>query len=178
MAVYDLSSSYEHVGEGFVAESRKTLRGAARRIEHGLSQLSDEDVWWRPHESMNAAGNIVLHVCGNVSQWIVSGVGGHAYERDRPAEFACRDSIPADQLLAQFRQTIDRADEVLSVLTEPQLLETRRIQSFDTSVLAAVYHAVSHLEGHAQEMIYIARQRLGDRYRFLWQPTHEQQTTS
>jgi hypothetical protein len=175
--VYDLNSSYSSEHEAFVSESRKTLAGAARRVEHAIEQLSDDDLWWRPHPAMNAIGNLVLHVCGNLGQWVLSGVGTAPERRNRPAEFAARDPIAKADLLAQFRQTVAAVDAVIAAVPAHgpgSLLDRRRIQSYDTTVLAAIYHAISHLEGHAQEMIYIARLRRGDAYRFLWTPKANQ----
>jgi hypothetical protein len=177
MTVYDLSSSYSSVPQGFILESCKTLRTAARRVEHALTQMNDDDIWWRPHDANNAAGNIVLHVCGNIGQRIIAGACQLDYTRDCEAEFARREPIAGKYLLNQFNATIDCAEKAVAELTEQQLLETRNIQEFETNVLTAVYHSVSHLEGHAQEIIYIARMRLGERYRFLWQPTYQQQKT-
>src|SRR5262245_29165669 len=45
------------------------LADALKRIEHCLAQLNDEQVWWRPTESMNSIGNLLLHLAGNVRQW-------------------------------------------------------------------------------------------------------------
>jgi hypothetical protein len=53
------------VGEAFLSETRQTLAGSIRKIENGFDQLSDEDIWWRQHESHNSIQNIVLHLCGN-----------------------------------------------------------------------------------------------------------------
>src|SRR5262249_11157097 len=78
------------VGQGLNRE----LTDALARIQHCLGQLTDEQVWWRPAETMNSVGNLLLHLAGNVRQWIVCGVGGGADSRNRPAEFAERRHVP------------------------------------------------------------------------------------
>ena len=45
------------------------------RLKKCLDELTEEEVWKRPNEYSNSMGNLVLHLCGNVRQWIVSGVG-------------------------------------------------------------------------------------------------------
>jgi hypothetical protein len=175
MPAYDLSSDYASVPQGFIDESRKTLANALMRIEHCVRQLDETNVWWRPHESMNAVGNLILHLCGNLGQWIVAGVGGEPFERDRPAEFAHREPIGKDELMRRLRARVDEVDRIFAAQDERSLLERRRIQGYDATVLTAMYHVVAHLEGHAQEVIYITRMRLGERYRFLWEPRTPEQ---
>lgn len=178
MAAYDLNSSYSDVSTGFITESAKTLRGAAERIEHCINQLSDEQIWWRPRPEMNAIGNLILHLCGNVGQWIISPIEQTPANRNRPAEFAHRDPIPRAALLERFRTTVNRAASCIEALSgSEQLLEPRRVQGHDTCILAAIFHSICHFEGHAQEIVSLTRQMLGDKYKFLWVPsTPEQQS--
>jgi uncharacterized damage-inducible protein DinB len=153
------------------AEACFTLGYSQGRIAHVVEQLSQEDLWWRPYASANAAGNILLHVCGNLRQWIVRGLPAHddqprEDDRDRPAEFAQREPIPGDVLMQRLRDTVRAAQDVIAAATEADLLRPRRIQGFRVTGIGAVWHSVAHLEGHAQELIYLARTRLGERYRF------------
>src|SRR4029077_4440954 len=69
-------------------EAATELTSALAKIKHCLGQLTEEQVWWRSRPSLNSIGNLILHLCGNVRQWIVAGLGGAADSRDRPAEFA------------------------------------------------------------------------------------------
>ena len=72
------------------------MSSALAKIKHCLGQLTDEQVWWRSHPSLNSIGNLILHLCGNVGQWIVAGLGGAADSRDRPAAKApFREKVPA-----------------------------------------------------------------------------------
>src|SRR3954468_13538043 len=87
---YDHNAQYTDVMAGFLAESRRNLVAAHGRIEHCLGQLSDEQLWWRPRPEMNAIGNLLLHLSGNVGQWIVSAVENTTSSRNRPSEFAER----------------------------------------------------------------------------------------
>ena len=161
-----MHTSHTDLLEAFQRESCFTLDYSRSRILHCLNQLADEALWWRPKESMNAVGNIVLHVCGNLRQWIVSGIGGAADVRDRCSEFASRDMIPAEQLKQRLCATVDEAKAVIQSTEQDEWLRSRFIQITDCTGVGAVYHSVAHLEGHAQEIIYITRLRLGDRYRF------------
>ena len=156
------------VGRAFLDVARRQLAERADRIGHCVGQLDDAQLWWRPQESMNSVANILLHLCGNLRQWIVSGVGGEPDVRDRPGEFSERRAIPRAELLGRFRAVVAQVDAVLAEFDEGRLLEPRRIQGFDETLLSAIWHSLEHLGGHTQEIIYITRLQLGDRYRFAW----------
>jgi uncharacterized damage-inducible protein DinB len=165
----------ESIGQAFLAQARQRLAASHERIRHCLGQLDDAQVGWRPHASMNSVANIVLHLCGNLRQWIVSGVGGAADVRDRPAEFAERRPIARDELLGRLDQAVAEAAEALSRVGDRQLLEARRVQGFDETVLSAIFDSLSHLAGHTQEVVYITRLQLGDAYRLAWVPATPEQ---
>ena len=84
----------------FLLDSYQHLVHAVEKIEHCLGQLTVEQVWWRPTAEQNSIGNLVLHICGNVGQWILSGVGGMPDSRDRPLEFSERGPLEVSQLSA------------------------------------------------------------------------------
>jgi hypothetical protein len=118
---------------------------------------------------------LILHLCGNVRQWIVAGLGGAADGRDRPAEFSERGPIPKDELLRRLAAVVDEARAVLARQTARQLLETRRIQGFAVTGLKAIFDSVPHFRGHTQEIISMTRMQLGDAYKFGWAPTTPEQ---
>ena len=166
----------EHsVGQAYVAASRHRLVESVKKIKHCLDQLTDEQVWWRPNESMNSIANLVLHLCGNVRQWIVSGVGGAPDHRDRPKEFSERNPITKPELSRRLDEVVAQADAVLARLTDQELLEARRIQGFDETPLAAIFDSLTHFQGHTQEIVFITRFQLGDKYKFQWVPTTKEQ---
>jgi len=158
-------------GQVFLAESRRRLAASHQKIRHCLDQLHETQVWWRPRESMNSIGNLVLHLCGNLRQWIVSGVGGAADVRDRPGEFARRVPILKEELRQRFDDGGREANAVLAGAGEDQLPERRRVQGFEETVLSAIYGSLAHLAGHTQEIVCLTRMQLGETYHFAWTPT-------
>jgi GNAT superfamily N-acetyltransferase len=159
------------IADAYFVEARTQLAKASDAIRHCLSQLTDAQISWRPHDSMNSIGNLVLHVCGNIRQWIIAGVGGEPDVRDRPKEFAERGPFGKEDLLRHFDQLVEQADAVLRTLPPSQLLERRRIQGFDTTGLSAIFDSVAHFKGHTQEIVCLTRMQLGDTYRFEWVPS-------
>jgi hypothetical protein len=163
------------IGEAFLGEARRHLNASVERIEHCLGQLDDPQVWWRPAEGLNSIGNLLLHLAGNLRQWVVAGVGGAADARDRPAEFAERGPIARDELLRRLRAVVAEAAAALAHLDPARLPEHRRIQGFDETAMSAIWHSLSHLSGHIQEIVLMTRLQLGDRYRFAFVPATPEQ---
>src|SRR5580692_5921869 len=87
------------------------------RLRAAVESLTEEQVWWRPNETSNSIGNLILHLNGNVRQWLVDSFNGADDRRDRPAEFAAEGGMTAAELLARLGATIDAADRVLGWLT-------------------------------------------------------------
>ncbi len=158
------------VGAAYLAESRQTLHSAHRKIVHCLNQLSDDDVQWRPFEEANSIQNIILHLCGNIRQWIMHGAGGAEDVRDRPREFSDHQPLDKQELSVRLSQTLQEADDVLARFDPARLTEPRTVQGFDSNLLSVIYETVSHFVGHTHQIVYISRLRLGNRYRFQWVP--------
>jgi hypothetical protein len=163
------------VGEAFAEAARASLRGRVQKITHCVDQLSDEQVWQRPRPEMNSIANLLLHLTGNLRQWIVSGVGGSPDVRHRPSEFSDRSMKPKQELLKGFQAVVEQCDEVLAHLSPESLLETRRIQGFDVQVLAAIFDTIAHLQGHVQEIIHMTRAMKGNEYKFDFVPKGKEQ---
>ena len=127
------------------------------RLKSSVEGLTDEQVWWRPNDASNSIGNLILHLDGNVRQWIVSSFRGEECLRDRPAEFAEREGIPAAALLERLGATMREAGAVLSGLTEAELLSTYQIQGYTETGLRAVYQVVEHFGMHYGQILYITK---------------------
>src|SRR5260370_9446200 len=98
-----MSETVDHI---FLRTSGKTLEQLSSRIHDCLAKLSTDEIWARGHENENAIGNLVLHLNGNVRQWIISGVGGAPDTRTRDAEFAARGGIEIGELRARLASTL------------------------------------------------------------------------
>ena len=136
------------------------------KIERCLERLSDEQIWWRPNDESNSIGNLVLHLCGNARQWIVSGVGGAVDARKRDAEFAQREAIERGELLTLLRTTLADIEAVLKNLTAETLLERRTIQGSDVDVLEAIFHVTEHFSMHTGQIIMLTKMLTSSDLRF------------
>jgi uncharacterized damage-inducible protein DinB len=136
------------------------------KIRRCLDVLPRDAVWRRDDDQSNSIGNLLLHLAGNVRQWIISGVGGAPDERYRSGEFAALDGAEADALFTALRGTLDEADAVIASLTPDRLLERRAIQGRHVFVLDAVYHVVEHFSLHTGQIILLTKRYAPGRIRF------------
>lgn len=127
------------------------------RLRTSVEQLTDEQIWWRPNPACNSVGNLLLHLNGNVGQWLVASFNAQEDARNRPAEFNERRRIPGKQMLDQLDWTMRQAAKVLDRLTSEDLEATYHIQGYTVSGLAAVYQVVEHFGMHYGQVIYITK---------------------
>jgi uncharacterized damage-inducible protein DinB len=153
-------------GRGFLRQVRFRLReDYLFKISQALAVLDDREVWARPNAASNSIGNLLLHLAGNLRQWIVSGVGGVTDVRERDLEFAARESLTKDELLMRLTEVIDDADKILAKLEDElaatgsdQPLQSLILpQGYQQTTLDAVFHAVEHFSYHTGQIILLAK---------------------
>jgi uncharacterized damage-inducible protein DinB len=151
----------------FVARSRYYLASEyPSKIERCLAVLPAAALWRRDGPTENGVGNLLLHLSGNVRQWVVSGVGGALDARRRSAEFDAREGDDAATLMSRLRGTLDEADAVLASLDARRLAERVTIQGRDVTVLDAVYHVTEHFAMHTGQIILLAKRYAPGQVRF------------
>ena len=147
----------------FIEASRVFLRDDfLPKLKFCLQQMSDEDIWWRPNELSNSAGNLTLHLCGNLRQWILNSMGGAQFQRDRDKEFSERGPVSKAELIANIETTVMSVDSTLHSLPAGALLARFDVQGYSTSRLQAIYHVVEHFSYHLGQILYIYKLRSGN----------------
>jgi hypothetical protein len=146
------------MADDFLAFSReKLLEQYWPRLRTCVESLTDEQVWWRPNDASNGIGNLILHLNGNVRQWIVSSFNKLEDTRDRPAEFSERRVIPAAELVEKLSATMQEASEVLARITEADLQTSFQIQGYTVTGLRAIYQVVEHFAMHYGQIVFITK---------------------
>jgi len=142
----------------FLDTSRKFLCVEyAAKLRSAVLALPADKIWWRPDDHSNSVGNLLLHLNGNVSQWILSGVGRQPGSRNRAGEFSARGGAAAPALLADLENTLSQVDRILAGLTPADLLESRVIQGRHLTVFEAIYHVVEHFSMHLGQIVLQAK---------------------
>ena len=155
----DSNRSQTEISNAFVAQARTLLStDYLPKIEACLEQLTDKDVWWRANQESNSIGNLMLHLSGNLRQWIVCGLGGAPDHRERQQEFDERALIPRSELFAKLKQTVAEVDDVLAHYDSSRLLEVRHIQGNEVTSLEAIFHVTEHFSMHTGQIILLTKQ--------------------
>ena len=158
-----MTAVHRDVHTAFLEYSRhKLVEQYWPRLRASVETLSDDQVWWRPNEASNSVGNLLLHLDGNVRQWLIASFARREDTRDRPLEFAERQRIPSRALLERLGTTMNEASAVLASVTEADLLTTFEIQGYSVTGLHAVYQVVEHFGLHYGQVLYITKLLRGE----------------
>jgi uncharacterized damage-inducible protein DinB len=157
-----MTASHADVTHLFLEFSRrKLLDHYWARLRTCVESLTDEQAWWRPNEASNSIGNLILHLNGNVRQWLVASFNREDDKRDRPAEFAAENGLTAAELLERLGATMSEAAAVLDRLSEADLVAPYEIQGYHVTGLEAVYQVVEHFGLHYGQIAYITKNVVG-----------------
>jgi uncharacterized damage-inducible protein DinB len=145
----------------FLDFSCRKLEGMTDNLRVCLGKLSDAQIWERhgPHE--NSVGNLVLHLCGNMRQWLIAGVGGALDVRKRDEEFSTEGGMNAEELMRRFTVTVTEARKVIAGVTVERLTDHITPQNQEVSVLDAIYQVVGHVQQHVGQIVLLTKQMTG-----------------
>src|SRR5262245_60612778 len=158
------------LAEVFRKDARSGFEKYLPRIVQCLELLTEEEIWWRPNAASNSAGNIVLHLSGNVRQWIISGLGGAADKRERDKEFSERGPISRRLLIGQLKNTVEEACQTIGRLPIDALLQEFGIQGYRVTGLVAIAHVYEHFAYHTGQIIYLTKLKRAKDLRFTRLP--------
>jgi uncharacterized damage-inducible protein DinB len=142
------------------------------KVRFALRELPDDRLWWRPAAGSNSIGNLLLHLSGNLSLWLLAGVGGEPYVRDRAAEFAATGGAGAGELEERLAGVVARCARLLRGLGTDDLRREVQIQGYRVDVLSAAFHAVEHMGYHTGQILVLLKQSLPAGQRVELYPQH------
>ena len=142
------------------------------KIRHCVDLLSEDEAWWRPAPGTNSAANLMLHLTGNLSLWVLNGLGGESNPRHRSAEFAADRSATKEEALAGLAAVVERCQRLLAALGEADLAGPRDIQGYSTDGRGALFHAVEHMSYHTGQIVWITKQATAGRAAIEFYPQH------
>jgi hypothetical protein len=157
------SSSAFDAAATFLDLSRRKLQVEFwPRMESAVGRLSDEQIWWRPNQHCNSIGHLLLHLDGNLRQWILSVLGGAPDVRNREQEFHAVEQPDGAELLRRLRTTLDEVTGFLAQFPAERLGTAYRHPIFGREVdaMAAIYQVVEHFSMHLGQILYLAKEQL------------------
>lgn len=144
-----------------LAEARRRLLGESiPRLRSCLERLSDDDIWYRPNEHSNSVGNLVLHLAGNVRQWLGSGLAHLPDNRERDREFSEKGPLPRTELFRKLDETTNLIEQVLDHTSTEALLQTQSVQGFQENGISILVHVIEHFSYHVGQVTYFTKAHL------------------
>lgn len=153
-----MKSTKHNFERTFLAEAQHSLRKHhLPRILRCLQLLQEDQIWWRPNAASNSIGNLVLHLEGNVRQWVISGLGGAPDRREREKEFSEPGPLPRRALIQKLQMTVYEACRVAARLSTGELSGQRTIQKFRVTGFEALSHVTDHFAYHTGQILYVTK---------------------
>ncbi len=131
---------------------------STRMIQKSLTEISEEEVWLKPNESLNSIANLIIHLCGNITQYIISSLGETEDIRERDLEFSTSKGLNKSELLTKLEATVDNAKRVIFDSDPEQLLKIRVVQGFSFSGVGVIIHVVEHYSYHTGQIAFWVKQ--------------------
>ena len=138
----------------FLENSIYRLDESTRMIKISLDSISESDIWKKPNESSNSVGNQIVHICGNMTQYIIASLGEKEDWRNRDEEFSMTGGFTKIQLIQKLEDTVKKARLVLNECNERQLIRKRKVQGFNLSGIGIVIHVVEHYSYHTGQIAF------------------------
>lgn len=151
-------SNEEKIIDELVKNALYRMDESTRMIQKSLIEISEEELWLKPNESLNSIANLILHLCGNITQYIISSLGETEDIRNRDLEFSARKGASKMELLGKLEDTVDTAKRVVFDANIDQLLKTRSVQGFSFSGVGIIMHAVEHYSYHTGQIAFWVKQ--------------------
>lgn len=124
------------------------------KIEKCLSELTEDDLWRRPNPSSNSVGNLLLHLCGNITQYVLSGLGDVEDKRERAKEFTSMGGLQKAELFDKLKTVVGAAVEIMRSLNDNDMLTIRSVQGYELSAVGIIIHVVEHYSYHTGQIIF------------------------
>lgn len=143
------------------------------QIRECIEQLDEDQLWWRPNETSNSVGNLVLHVTGSTRHYLSRSIGGVDYDRDRPAEFSERGPLPKAELAAIFDETISEAADVLDRFDTARFLDPTAEPNYYFTLFEQMVGVALHLAVHTGQIVYVTKLLKDGALDELWIRAHK-----
>lgn len=122
-----------------------------------LSLLDEAQIWHKPNTHTNSVANLILHLCGNVTQYIITSLTEKKDERNRASEFSTRNTLSKNELEKMITQCIINANKIIESTTETRIKSNQVVQGFNLSGIGNIVHACEHLSYHTGQIALLTK---------------------
>ena len=127
------------------------------RILRCLELLDEREIWWRPNAHSNSVGNLILHLNGNVRQWLIATFSETPDQRQRQQEFDTTSGWSKSELQQLVKILMQDAEQILNTLTPEQLVKTYQVQGFEEQGIGILIHVAEHFSYHVGQITYFVK---------------------
>ena len=125
-----------------------------KRIIQCLEKISETEIWKAPNESSNSMANIILHLCGNITQYIIAALGNHDDHRERDKEFSTTGGYNKAELIHKLSATVAQANDIIRHISEEALMKRYSVQGFNLSGIGIIIHVTEHYSNHTGQVAF------------------------
>lgn len=140
------------IQEEFVLNANYRMDESLRMIKICLDKLSENMIWQKPNETTNSIGNLILHLCGNITQYGIASLQGMEDNRNREEEFSVLSGYSKKELFQKLVSTVEEAKNAIKKVSIEELLKKRSVQGFEFSGVGNIVHVVEHLSYHTGQI--------------------------
>jgi uncharacterized damage-inducible protein DinB len=138
----------------FIEQSIRRFEENTPKVEKCLAEFTEDELWHRPNASSNSTGNIILHLCGNITQYVLSSLGNTEDKRERDKEFSSTRVLQKAELIDKLKTTVSAAVKIMRSLNDDEMLQKRSVQGYDLSAIGIIIHVVEHYSYHTGQIIF------------------------
>jgi uncharacterized damage-inducible protein DinB len=147
----------ETIVQNLMAECIRRIEESAAKINTCQSKLTPDQIWHKPNAVSNSIANLIMHLCGNMTQYIISTLHHQPDLRERSKEFYTRPDISSEALLLNFNTVITRVINIISELSINELETTYDVQCYKESGIGILIHVTEHLSYHTGQIVYLTK---------------------
>ncbi len=148
----------QEVANEFSKQIMYRMDESSRMIRLSFDQLTEEDIWKRPNGNSNSVGNLILHLCGNITQYAIASLGNKQDKRQRDTEFEAKEGYLKKELLEKLTHTVDKAKDTIQNVSVSELLREREVQGFVFSGIGILIHVAEHYSYHTGQIAFWTKQ--------------------
>ena len=142
----------------FKEQANFRMEESITRIKKCFSEINEKEVWQKPNEASNSMGNLILHLCGNITQYIISSLGEKRDNRDRDLEFSSKGGFSKQQLIDKLSIVVIQSINIINGTSDSEMLRTRQVQAYQLSGMGIIIHVVEHFSYHTGQIAFWTKQ--------------------
>lgn len=144
----------EELLQEFINGAIRYIDENTKKLKACLDELEEADTWRRPNEHSNSVGNLLLHLSGNIRQWVISSLGNIEDRRQREKEFAAIGGYTRSELKEKLFSTVEEAKAIIKNMTITEILKKRKVQAYSYSGISIILHVTEHYSYHTGQIIF------------------------